>query len=340
MSSKVIIIAGMHRSGTSLTTDLLRNMGVNIGNELLKVDSSNQFGFWEDMDFLGFHENLFKKRRSDYLVISPELFMPDEEETAYAKELIQKKSSQPLWGWKDPRTSLFLDFWHQLIPSANFIFVYRHPMESVLSLMKAAHRPIVLNPGGGFTSWKIYNECILRFFEKHREKAILCHIHGIVQNYDVFLNLASEKFDLTRMISLEKIYHPGSLTSLPVPDWFNMFLKERYPGVLELYNKLQENADLPFQDVITGNLSDEQTMIFMDYTIKSLSGIYNRLWEWHHQLRDEKNQIQEELNRIEQTRDRLLVKELEKHPRLMRLASLIFDAATKVYRLLKRSTKR
>jgi O-antigen biosynthesis protein len=353
MDSKVIIVAGMHRSGTSLTTDLLRNMGVNMGDKLLGADPANQFGFWEDMDFLSFHENLFEKRGRDYLVASPEIFTPDEEETAHAKELIQKKYSQPIWGWKDPRTSLFLDFWRKLIPTAKFILVYRYPAESVLSLMKAAHNPIVLNPEGGLMAWKIYNESILRFYERYPEQSILCNIHSIVQNYDAFLNLVSSRFGLVRTAVLEKVYHPGALNLLPVPEWFNIYMERKCPGVLDLYNTLQEKSDLPFHDTAESKLSDEQTMIFMDYAVKSFSGIYNRLWEWHgnlqrereqlinerEQLINERQQLREDLYRMEHTRARLIVKKLEGYPRLINIMTRLFDVLMKPYYFFRKSDK-
>ena len=41
-----------------------------------------------------------------------------------------------LWGWKDPRTSLLLTFWDSLLDEARYLFVYRHPVDVLSSLVR------------------------------------------------------------------------------------------------------------------------------------------------------------------------------------------------------------
>ena len=52
----VFIIAGMHRSGTSLTAALLQNVGVDIGQRLMGASYSNSKGHFENLDFVEFHD--------------------------------------------------------------------------------------------------------------------------------------------------------------------------------------------------------------------------------------------------------------------------------------------
>lgn len=66
-TSPVIIIAGMHRSGTSLTASLLQNLGVNIGKQLVGVDYGNIKGHFENVDFVDFHKSVFKSHDIDEL---------------------------------------------------------------------------------------------------------------------------------------------------------------------------------------------------------------------------------------------------------------------------------
>ncbi|QJX01931.1 hypothetical protein HML84_06000 [Alcanivorax sp. IO_7] len=61
MSSTTVIIAGMHRSGTSLTASLLKDAGVDIGDDLLPPAPDNQRGFFEDRGFQEFHEQVMAK---------------------------------------------------------------------------------------------------------------------------------------------------------------------------------------------------------------------------------------------------------------------------------------
>jgi len=46
--SRVIVVLGMHRSGTSAVTKSLELMGVGLGDKLHPAGFDNPKGFWED----------------------------------------------------------------------------------------------------------------------------------------------------------------------------------------------------------------------------------------------------------------------------------------------------
>ncbi|MFG6330183.1 MAG: hypothetical protein K1W06_12060, partial [Lachnospiraceae bacterium] len=54
MSNEVILVLGMHRSATSLTTNILTELGLYAGNryELLEADSDNKKGYFERKDVI------------------------------------------------------------------------------------------------------------------------------------------------------------------------------------------------------------------------------------------------------------------------------------------------
>ena len=105
-----LIITGMHRSGTSLLASLLQQGGVEIGTQLLAPTFDNPRGYFEDEEFMRLHDDMLYARGKTILV--ERSFAPtiDATETARAQQLIAARAHLPLWGWKDPRTSLFLDF--------------------------------------------------------------------------------------------------------------------------------------------------------------------------------------------------------------------------------------
>ncbi|HEY9865953.1 MAG TPA: hypothetical protein V6D21_17410, partial [Candidatus Obscuribacterales bacterium] len=86
----IIIIAGMHRSGTSLTASLLQNLGVNIGKQLVGADYGNIKGHFENVDFVEFHKSIFKSNNIDELgcLFSGEISLT-EQEIETAKKLIE-----------------------------------------------------------------------------------------------------------------------------------------------------------------------------------------------------------------------------------------------------------
>ena len=62
MNSKVLVIVGMHRSGTSVITQWLYRCGLFIGNNLVGPDTGNEQGHFEDADFLRLHQKFLRKR--------------------------------------------------------------------------------------------------------------------------------------------------------------------------------------------------------------------------------------------------------------------------------------
>ncbi len=50
-SSRPVVIAGMHRSGTSLVASYLSSLGIGLGDRLLSADANNRHGYFEDADF-------------------------------------------------------------------------------------------------------------------------------------------------------------------------------------------------------------------------------------------------------------------------------------------------
>ncbi|KXX70417.1 sulfotransferase [Flammeovirga sp. SJP92] len=139
MDNKIICIAGMHRSGTSLFTDYLQQLGVFIGKDLLGSASSNKRGHYEDKEFLKLHVEDLKLKGLDpdglLHVKSPLYFEPSI--LRKAKDLVNRRNAEhSLWGWKEPRSVLYLQHWKEIIPNLNIIYINRPDIEIVDSLMR------------------------------------------------------------------------------------------------------------------------------------------------------------------------------------------------------------
>ena len=107
---EVLIITGMHRSGTSLTTSLLQSAGVHIGDRLMDGGTGNTKGHFEDWDFVDLHRQALTDRginregwttRKNFCFTGKYL--------QQAESLIAAKNHRAVWGWKDPRSTLFLN---------------------------------------------------------------------------------------------------------------------------------------------------------------------------------------------------------------------------------------
>ena len=138
MANDVLVIAGMHRSGTSLITHWLHDCGLQVGERLVGAGTGNVEGHFEDEDFFHLHQQILidKGVHPDGLH-PPEAMTPSAREQAQMRSLIAaRNSSFPQWGWKEPRTCLFLDTYSTLLPQAKYLVLLRDYQEVVHSLLK------------------------------------------------------------------------------------------------------------------------------------------------------------------------------------------------------------
>ena len=81
---------------------------------------------------------------------TPLNFDPTEKETKEAEALVTRIRRAGLWGWKDPRTCLFLPFWLDRLPDALIVGVFRHPLEVYEShLRRANNLDLACSAGSG-----------------------------------------------------------------------------------------------------------------------------------------------------------------------------------------------
>lgn len=245
---KTIIIVGMHRSGTSLTASLLKKSGLDIGKELLGPEKSNTSGHFENTDFFFFHVNTLRKlnyHANGWDTI--EIEEMNAQMTTQAKEIINKNQSE-VWGWKDPRTTLFLNFWAKLLPNACFLFVYRSPAEVVDSLYRRGDSIIVENPELAIDSWLHYNNLILKYYNQHKNNSLLVNIKTLINNYPFFIETLNHKFDVNLNPNIETL--------------FNYKLFKEFSGKSELADnlyKIKPEAKLLYQLLVNNSWTPENT---------------------------------------------------------------------------------
>jgi hypothetical protein len=244
--SQVLIITGMHRSGTSLITNLLHQGGLPIGEQLLPAAEGNPRGFFEDQSFMLLHQAMLHTRGVTHLINREFAPIPNEAETAQARALIFERSRQPFWGWKDPRTCLFLDFWSGLLPDAGYLFIYRDPFDVLLSLMRRGE-PYMAGLLEGLEAWYAYNLRLITFASAHPERCLLCSVGGALASIERLRDLLAERtgihLALTRDASMA-LYHPDELRRTPATLADIAELSAIHPEAVALYRELEQHADI------------------------------------------------------------------------------------------------
>lgn len=163
-NSPPVIIAGMHRSGTSMVSRLLRDCGVYLGKEdsLAGSSADNENGFWENLRLVQVNEAVLAELGAswDLPLPFPEDWMDNEQlfRLRLRADLATKALRRSdFWGWKDPRNSLTLPFWRTLFPQMRVVICVRNPFEVALSLRKRNNTSNEM----GLTLWAIYNQRLL-----------------------------------------------------------------------------------------------------------------------------------------------------------------------------------
>jgi len=183
-----LVIAGMHRSGTSLVASILADTGLHLGDHLLGPGEGNPAGHYEDLDFLALHQRILAANGlgTDGFTTQRELVVPPELAHESARLIIARRSRGSPWGWKEPRTTLFLNHWAEAIPEARFLLLFRRPWEVVDSLFRRGDPIFGIHPPLAVGVWRHYNEAIRAFHDRHPDRCLLLELTQVTADPAAF----------------------------------------------------------------------------------------------------------------------------------------------------------
>lgn len=191
--SSPLIITGMHRSGTSLIAKFIHGSGIDLGNSLVGANKGNRYGHFEDAGILEFHRNILIREFGSHMWGSGQPRITNEDR-AQAVDLISQRQHKQHWGWKEPRTCLFLDFWKSLLPGARFLFIVRNPISVVDSLVRREkHIRWDFRINNNFLrSWLVYNRQCQIFYEQNKSQCMMVILEHALHNSESFINMLSK----------------------------------------------------------------------------------------------------------------------------------------------------
>lgn len=145
-NKRIVVVLGMHRSGTSLITSSLQIMGVELGDELIMRKPDNPKGFFEDNDVVNLNIEMLRQINSCATSLTPiqETDFNALHARGYylrAAELIQKKTkNKEIFGIKDPRLTKLLPFWEKVFARCELDVSYILPIRNPLSVCHSVAR--------------------------------------------------------------------------------------------------------------------------------------------------------------------------------------------------------
>ena len=165
INNRILIILGMHRSGTSMTAQWLHACGLNLGDKTLGAHESNPMGHYEDLDFLQLHENILIDNGLNDSGLEGDLnsiCLSDYHKKRIKHLCYLKNDLHKQWGWKEPRTCLFIGEYVNYITQAKILIVYRDLAEVRTSLIKREVNEILRTEG-----IKFFTKLKLKLFRKY-----------------------------------------------------------------------------------------------------------------------------------------------------------------------------
>lgn len=187
---QIAVVLGMHKSGTSLVSEILHHSGIEM------IEEGSARGYDE-----GFHHEraLTRKINKDLLdahrrhsldaVDRIDAEAAGADSVREATNLVSAMSRRGMdWGFKDPRTCLTYDFWKTLLPPHKLICIFRDVAE-------VHHHYAKVGKESGFrvlNAWFHYNQAMLEAFEGAPESDRLMIRYGsFMEGDEVFMALSS-----------------------------------------------------------------------------------------------------------------------------------------------------
>lgn len=183
----VVVVLGMHRSGTSLTAGLLHNMGVNMGQNCDWKTEDNPRGFYEDIAFVRTNDHILKLAEGSWYNPPSIEKILEVGNTLQVQRHIEsvikaKKRGEP-WGWKDPRTVLTIPLYMKHLDNPVFVCTHRNPVAVATSLLKRNNFSIEFEYGLRLT---VIYETLLLSFLSDNEHCPRIHVsyEGLLRDKD------------------------------------------------------------------------------------------------------------------------------------------------------------
>lgn len=208
MTSRHVIVAGFHRSGTSMTAQVLGRAGLHLGDTLLLPDAFNQDGFFEDADIVEAHDDLLADAGHDWQYVDDDLPPVPGHRLANLRRIAAERDHRhAVWGFKDPRVCLFLEAWREVLDDPVVLVVYRDPSSAAASLRNRATREVVMTPPAPeavrFWSdpalaprmWLRHNRALVDYAIAHPERSVVVDQDAILAGFPLVQTL-NERFRL------------------------------------------------------------------------------------------------------------------------------------------------
>ncbi len=168
----IYIVLGMHKSGTTLVSQILHHSAINMGEFDVQVsyDGGNQY---ERDSTYALNLNILGLSLDNYIMLNVpmphDLHLTASQRAQMRKIIKDCNQRYPHWGFKDPRTCLLYPLWAEELPEHKIIAVYRAPNEIWPRYRYNGGREFYTNPRRAWNfinRWCEYNGNIVNYLQQ------------------------------------------------------------------------------------------------------------------------------------------------------------------------------
>ena len=173
------------------------NAGLFLGTKLLGATPSNRYGHYEDREVVKFHDKLLAQAGTTWQADTGFEPVMTRDDWQWMMNYGIKRAVHPAWGFKDPRSCLFLPQWASVFPDMKVLYIYRPCVESVYSLKRRAAGGLRKNhaPEINQRFWDVedlavrmylnYTNSALKFLETFSGDVCVVDLSTILQGRDI-----------------------------------------------------------------------------------------------------------------------------------------------------------
>src|SRR6266404_3783995 len=224
----IVLVLGMHRSGTSLCSHLLSALGIDMADEIpgpghTSPAPDNPRGHWERWEIAEFHDRILGLFNRDYFGRFHDFALPvawwaDPRVAQIRREIVaflEQRMDDSHFGFKDPRTVRLMPVWHQIFNELKLapkvVLCLRNPAQIARSL----HERDGLDPANGEYRWLVH---MIDFF-RYASNFDFCAVEyeewfdnpaGNIEKLRKFLDLPWQQSESDLYLLLSDIVDPSA----------------------------------------------------------------------------------------------------------------------------------
>ncbi|MDX2473233.1 MAG: sulfotransferase [Candidatus Krumholzibacteria bacterium] len=189
----IFVVLGMHKSGTTVVSQILHFSGINMGDfdSDVHYDKGNKY---EREDSLDLGLDILGTDSYDVLDLAgdPDTSLSEAQRSRMKAIIAQCDTAHDNWGIKDPRMCLTYRLWAEELPAHKLIIVYRDPAQVWPRFKWMGKRKYLTNFNRAYSylhRWQEHNRNILEFLQESPQQKIVLSYHELMSGNKEFERL-------------------------------------------------------------------------------------------------------------------------------------------------------